>query len=148
MQYARQWTESSGLYRKPVRFTFAGLSVHRTEYIYMYVYSHDYIGSMLMETHSITFPATCPPQPSWTTFQSALLSCKCLGPSHTGISYHSTTPSPESIYSSLSEVHLFTKLYSVPWRSTDSDFLGMEMRKEFQTRGPSVRRCSLQHRDG
>lgn len=116
--------------------------------MYIYVYSHDYIGSMLMETHSITFLATCPPQPSWPTFQSALLSCKCLGPSHTGISYHRTTPSPESIYSSLSEVHLFTKLYSVPWRSTDSDFLGMEMRKEFQTCGPSVRRCSLQHLDG
>lgn len=145
MQYARQWIESSGLYRKPVRFTFTGLSVHRTEYIYMY--SHDRIGSVLIETDSITFLATCPPQAWWPTFQPALLSCKCLGPSHTRITYHCKTPSPESIYLSLSEVHLFVKLYSMPWRSTDSDFLGMEMRKGFQTGGPSTWRCSLQHPD-
>lgn len=43
-----------------------------------------------------------------------------------------------------SEGPLLTKLYNVPWRSTDSDFLGMEMRKGFQD-GPSVRRWSLQH---
>lgn len=42
---------------------------------------------------------------------------------------------------SLSEVPLLTKLYNVPWRSSDSDFLGMEMRKGFQD-GPSVRRWS------
>lgn len=76
-----------------------------------------------------------------------LFSCKCLRPFHTVITYRCKTPFPEPKYSSLSEVHLFIKLYSVPWRSTDSDVLGMEMGKGFQT-GRSLRRSSLQYPDG